>query len=157
MVNLTQEDIQNSFEETNIEYVGIPKKCYSKKGHTEEYSYQNLSTVLSMGNIEFFTLTVLLGKFVVKEIKEFDGGVEQFFKMTKANKIKDDMTILKSIAVDEVDNPLILKDYESMREIWVGYSYAGFEKLFEWYQKGIPEMEKQLAELMISNFEEHKE
>ena len=31
-----------------------------KKGQYNEYSYQHLSSVLSMGNIEFFTLTVLL-------------------------------------------------------------------------------------------------
>lgn len=36
-----------------------------------------------MGNIEFFTLTVLLGKCVVKERKSVEGGVEQFFKLTK--------------------------------------------------------------------------
>ena len=48
-------------------------------------SYQHLSSVLSMGNIEFFTLTVLLGKCVVKERKSVEWGVEQFFKLTKNN------------------------------------------------------------------------
>ena len=151
-MNLNQENIQNIFEETNIEHVSIPRKCYSKKGQHLEYSYQHLSNVLSMGNIEFFTLTVLLGKFVVKERKVVDGGVDQFFKMTKNNMSKDEMTILKAVAVDEVNNPFILKDYLAMRKIWIEYSYAGFDKLYEWYKKGIDELEKELSEVMLSNF-----
>ena len=155
MINLNEENIQDIYEETNIEHVSIPRKCYSKKGQHVEYSYQHLSNVLSMGNIEFFTLTVLLGKFVVKERKEIEGGYDQFFKMTKSNTSKDEMTILKAVAVDEVNNPFILKDYLAMRKIWVEYSYAGFDKLYEWYKKGISELEEKLSELMISNFEEN--
>lgn len=105
-----------------------------------------------MGNIEFFTLTVLLGKFVVKKRKKVDGAVDQFFKMTKANVSKDEMTILKAVAVDEVNNPFILKDYLAMRKIWIEYSYAGFDKLFEWYQKGISDLEKNLSDVMLSKF-----
>lgn len=152
VINLNQDNIQNIYEETNIEHVSIPRKCYSKKGQNIEYSYQHLSTILSMGNIEFFTLTVLLGKFVVKERKKVDGAVDQFFKMTKANTSKDEMTILKAVAVDEVNNPFILKDYLAMRKIWIEYSYAGFDELFKWYKKGIPELEKKLSEVIISNF-----
>ncbi len=155
VINLNEENIQDIYEETNIEHVSIPRKCYSKKGQHIEYSYQHLSNVLSMGNIEFFTLTVLLGKFVVKERKEIEGGYDQFFKMTKSNTSKDEMTILKAVAVDEVNNPFILKDYLAMRKIWVEYSYAGFDKLYEWYKKGISELEEKLSELMISNFEEN--
>ena len=95
---------------------------------------------------------MLLGKFIVKKRKTVDGAVDQFFKMTKANISKDEMTILKAVAVDEVNNPFILKDYLAMRKIWIEYSYAGFDKLFEWYKKGIPELEKKLSEVMISNF-----
>ena len=155
VINLNQENIRDTYEKTNIEHVSIPRKCYSKKGQHKEYSYQFMSTLLSLGNIEFFTLTVLLGKFVVKERKKVDGAVDQFFKMTKNNTQKDEMTILKAIAVDEVNNPFILKDYLAMRKIWVEYSYAGFDKLYEWYKKGISELEEKLSELMISNFEEN--
>ena len=148
------DDIQDVFETTNIEHVSIPRKCYSKKGNQKEYSYQYLSTVLSLGNIEFFTLTVLLGKFVVKSREEVDGAVDQFFKMTKNNIKKDEMTILKAIAVDEVNNPFILRDYLAMRKIWIEYSYSGFDKLFEWYKKGFSVMEENLEELIMSNFKE---
>lgn len=81
--------------------------------------------------------------------------MDQFFKMTKNNTSKDEMTILKAVAVDEVNNPFILKDYLAMRKIWVEYSYAGFDKLFEWYKKGISVLEENLSELIISNFEEN--
>lgn len=149
---MNQENIQKIFEETNIEHVSIPRKFYSKKGQHVENSYQHLSNVLSMGNIEFFTLTVLLGKFVVKERKNADFAVDQFFKMTNNNIRKDEMTILKAIAVDEVNNPFILKDYVAMRKIWIEYSYTGFDKLYEWYKKGTDELEKNLTEIMLSNF-----
>lgn len=149
---MNEENIQDIYEKTNIEHVSIPRKCYSKKGQHVEYSYQHLSNVLSMGNIEFFTLTVLLGKFVVGERKIVDGAVDQFFKMTKNNIQKDEMTILKAVAVDEVNNPFILNDYLAMRKIWIEYSYAGFDKLYEWYKKGINELQENLSEVMLSNF-----
>ena len=151
---MSHENIENIYEENAIEHVSIPRECYSKKGDLKEYSYQHLSTVLSMGNIEFFTLTVLIGKLIVKKRKKVEGAVDQFFKMIRSNTRKDEMTILKAVAVDEVNNPYILKDYLAMRKIWIEYSYAGFDKLYEWYSKGIPELEKNLAELMISNFKE---
>ncbi len=154
-VSMSQEDIQNIYERTVIDHVSIPRKCYSKKGQHVEYSYQFLSSLLSMGNIEFFTLTVLLGKFVVKSRKEIDGGYDQFFKLTKNNARKDEMTILKAIAVDEVGNPFILKDEVEMRKIWVEYSYAGFNKLFEWYDDDNVDIYEKLSELMISNFKEN--
>ena len=151
MINLNQDNIQDIYEKTNIEHVSIPRKCYSKKGQHKEY----LSTVLSLGNIEFFTLTVLLGKFVVKERKEIDGGVDQFFKMTKNNVQKDEMTILKAVAVNEVNNPFILRDYLAMRKIWIEYSYAGFDKLYEWYKDDNIDIHEKLSEIMLSNFKEN--
>ena len=147
---MNQNNNQNIFEETHIEHVSIPRKCYSKKGHHVEYSYQFLSNILSLGNIEFFTLRVLVGKLVVKERKKVDCAVNQFFKMTKNNTRKDEMAILKAIAVDEVNNPFILKDYLAMRKIWIEYSYSGFDKLFEWYEEDISVLEENLSEIMIS-------
>ena len=154
VINLNQENIEDIYEETNIEHVSIPRKCYSKKGHHVEYSYQFLSSLLSMGNIEFFTLTVLLGKFVVKKRKKVDGAVDQFFKMTKNNTRKDEMTILKAVAVDEVNNPFILKDYLEMRKIWIEYSYAGFDILYEWYKDEKINIYEKLSDIMLSNFKE---
>ena len=147
---MVSNNVQNTFEETHIEHVSIPRKCYSKKGQHVEYSYQFLSNILSLGNIEFFTLTVLIGKFIVKNRKKVDGAVDQFFKMTKNNTRKDEMTILKAVAVDEVNNPFILKDYLAMRKIWIEYSYAGFDKLFEWYEEDISALKQNLSEIMIS-------
>lgn len=146
------ENIEDIYEITNIEHVSIPRKCYSKKGEHIDYSYQHLSNVLSMGNIEFFTLTVLLGKYVVKERKTVDGAVDQFFKMTKNNTQKDEMTILKAVAVEEVNNPFILRDELAMRKIWIEYSYAGFDKLYEWYTENNKGLEEKLSDIMVSNF-----
>ena len=147
------EDIQSTFENTNIESVNIPVSCYSKKNENIKKSYQHLSDVLSLGNIEFFTVTVLVGKLVVKKRKEFDCSSEQFFKMTKKNISKDEMTILKAIAVDEVDNPLILKDEKAMRSIWQEYSYSGFLKLYAWYEDGKENLEEKLRLCMEKFFE----
>lgn len=157
VINLNQENIQDIYEETTIEYVGIPRKCYSKKNQHQSYSYQHLAKVLSMKNVEFFTLTVLLGKYVVKQRKAVDGAIDQLFKTTKENRRKDGMTILKAVAVDEVNNPFILKDELAMRKIWIEYSYAGFDKLYEWYSGGSEEFENKLSDLLLSNFKENIE
>lgn len=65
------------------------------------------------------------------------------------------MTILKAVAVDEVNNPFILKDYRAMRKIWIEYSYAGFDKLYKWYKEGSDELKNKLSEEMISCFDEN--
>ena len=137
----------NEYEETNIESVNIPLEFYKRKNEDKKDSYQHLSTVLSMGNIEFFTLTVIIGKLIVKKRDPIDGGTEQFFKMTKKILAKDEMTILKAIAVDEVKNPYILKDQIAMRKIWMEYSYAGFKKINEWYKNN--ELYQKLHNIMI--------
>ena len=42
-----------------------------------------------------------------------------------------------------------------MRKIWIEYSYAGFDKLYEWYQKDNNGLEEKLSEIMLSNFKEN--
>ena len=56
------------------------------------------------------------------------------------------------IAVDEVNNPFILRDYLEMRKIWIEYSYAGFDKLYEWYKDDKVDIYDKLSRIMIENF-----
>ena len=42
-----------------------------------------------------------------------------------------------------------------MRKIWIEYSYAVFDKLYEWYKEGSDELKNKLSEEMISCFDEN--
>jgi len=152
------EDITDIYEETAIEHVSIPKIVYRKKGESEPLkSYQHLTDVLNMTNMEFFTLTALIGKFIVGERKKLEDSREQFFKyIEKKSKSNDNIVILKALAVDEVNNIYILKDYEKMRIIWQEYSYAGFEELYCWYEDNSIDFETKLSEVLLETFNNNK-
>lgn len=155
MICLLFEGIEDIYEETHIESIYIPKVYYSKKDDFKECSYQNLDKILSLGNIEFFTVTVLIGKVIVKERKEYPDSGEQYIKYS-ANKTKDEITILKAVAVDEAKNIYILKDYEAMRKIWHEYSITGFEKLYEWYSDEDLDFQTKVSEELLNIFDNKK-
>ena len=154
MICLLFEGIEDIYEETHIESIYIPKVYYSKKDDFKECSYQNLDKILSLGNIEFFTVTVLIGKVIVKERKEYPDSGEQYIKYS-ANKTKDEITILKAVAVDEAKNIYILKDYEAMRKIWHDYSITGFEKLYEWYSDKDMDFQTKISEVLLDIFDDN--
>ena len=150
------ENVEDIYEESVIESVGIPISVYRKKGEIEPIrSYQHLSSVLHMKNMEFFTLTALIGKYVVGERKEIKETTEQFFKYSE-KKSNDSIVILKALAVNEVNNIYILKDYEQMRIIWQEYSYSGFEKLYNWYDDGNIDFETKLSEVLLGAFKNNE-
>ena len=153
---MTFEEIKDIFEETSIESVNIPKEVYRKKDEVNRHSYQHLASVLSLKNRQFFTITALIGKLIVKERKKIEGGTEQFFKYYSKIKSTDEITILMAIAVDEVDNIYILKDFNAMRDIWQEYSYSGFEKLYDWYTDDNIDFNTKLSDILIDTFNSNK-
>lgn len=156
MFNVVVDEIKDIFEETSIESVNIPKEVYRKKDEINRHSYQHLASVLSLKNHQFFTITALIGKLIVKDKKSITGGTEQFFKYSSRIKSSDEITILKAIAVDDVDNIYILKDYDAMRNIWQEYSYSGFEKLYEWYSDDNIDFNTKLSDTLIEIFNNNK-
>lgn len=138
------------YEESNIFIINAPSEVYNKKD--EEYkikSYQHLTNVLGIGHLEFFTITALIGKFIVKERKKIEGSTETLFRF-EDGKHKDETQILIALAVNEVHTPYILKDYKAMSTIWQEYSYSGFEKLYEWYEDETIDFETKLSEVIMN-------
>lgn len=144
---------QDIFKESEVAGVGIPKEIHEKEAEHIEVTFQSLKDELSInGNIEYFTICALIGKYIVKK-REKTGTTIEYFKMD-VNKNKDEMNILNAIAVEEVDNPYILKDQKEMRTIWEEYAFSGFKKLKEWHKdKNIDVCEKLSVEI-INAFEE---
>ena len=152
---MAYDNIDDVFDETSIEHVKVPLKVYRNSGETEPIkSYQELRNVLSLKNLEFFTLTVLIGKYIAKSRKKFEDTGEQFFKYSNKIDAKDEMTILKAVAVDEVNNIYILRDYVEMRKIWQEYSYAGFEELYSWHIDKNINLQTKLSEEILNAYDE---
>ena len=146
---------QDIFKESEVAGVGIPKKIHEKEAESGE-TFQSLKEKLSInGNIEYFTICALIGKYIVKK-REKTGTTIEYFKMD-VNKNKDEMNILNAIAVEEVDNPYILKDQKEMRIIWEEYAYSGFKKLNEWHKDKQVDIVEKLSSAIITAFEEKVE
>lgn len=152
MIFLTYENVIDKYEETHIEHINVPTKYYSKKDEDTECSYQNFTRMFSLSNLEFFTITVLVGKLFSEGRKKLEDYGGQFIKFKDSTDSKDEITILKSLAVNEVKNIYILKDYAAMREIWQEYSYAGFEKLWEWYSDEDIDFQTKISEELLNIF-----
>lgn len=145
----------DTFQETTILTVGIPKEVYKKKKEIKEKSFQTLLDKLSLdSNIQLFAITALIGKYIVKK-REKTGPIEGFFRY-KENEEKDEMYILKALAVHEVDNIYILKDQEAMCKIWEEYAYAGFLEIYEWYKDNNITLETKLVDSILKALEEKK-
>ena len=152
---MVNKEVIDCYNETSVDSVNIPEEYYRSKHEIKDKSYQKLSEILSLGNIEFFTITVLIGKFIVED-DEYENLPEvksnPFFKLNDYAKSKDEMHILEAFAVQEVDNIYILKDYVAMRDIWQKYSCRGFEKIYEWYSDNNINLEVKLAEELQKTF-----
>ena len=145
---------KDTYEYTSITTVNVPEEFYADKSENIDKSYQNLANVLGMGNIEFFTMTVLIGKFIVGQKKE-TGTTLPFIRYAD-NLHKDEMTMLYAFAVNEVDSVYILKDKVAMREMWQEYSCAGFEEIYEWYIDKNKDFEVRLSEELNNRFNINK-
>ena len=146
-------EIKDIFNESKIAGIEIPNEVYKKKDENKPYSFQHLVDELSIDtNIKLFTICALIGKYIVGK-REKTGKTTEFFKY-EDNKDKDEMVILKALAVHEVDNIYILKDQKEMAKIWEEYAFSGFKKLYEWYDDKNINLEEKLSSSILDAFEE---
>ena len=122
---------------------------YYKHTSDEEniYSYQFLGKQLGLSNIELFTITVLIGKFVVDGREEISNPVT-FIKYESALKSGEPIKILQILAIEEVDDINILNDKPKMFDIWQGYAMAGMKEFCKWYHSNSTDLPAKLEEVM---------
>jgi hypothetical protein len=122
---------------------------YYKHTSDEEniYSYQFLGKQLGLSNIELFTITVLIGKYVVKCREEINDPVT-FIKYESALKSGEPIKILQILAIEETDDINILNDKPKMFDIWQGYAMAGMKEFCKWYHSNSIDLPAKLEEVM---------
>lgn len=98
-------------------------------------------------SFDLYIVCVLIGKFVVKKREEFKVKKYPFIKYSTAGK-KDEIIILKAIAIEEEDNIEILNDIKAMIKIWDEYANAGFEEFCNWYYSPGIDFETKLSDLV---------
>lgn len=126
--------------------------CYYQ--HTDEEninSYQYLGKKLGLNNIELFLITVLIGKYVVKN-KESITNPETFIRYDSALKSGDIIRILHILAIEETDDVNILNDKPKMFDIWQGYAMAGMKEFCNWYHSNSINFQAKLEEVMSKAF-----
>lgn len=124
---------------------------YQHTGEKNIYSYQYLGKQLGLSNIELFTITVLIGKFIVKSREEISNPAT-FIKYESALKSGELIKILQILAIDEVDDINILNDKPKMFNIWEGYAMAGMKEFCEWYHSNSINLSVKLEEVMSDAF-----
>lgn len=124
---------------------------YQHTGEKNTNSYQFLGKDLGLTNIELFTITVLIGKFVVKSREEINNPVT-FIKYESALKSGEPIKILQILAIEEVDDINILNDKPNMFGIWEGYAMAGMKEFCNWYHSNTIDLPAKLEEVMSDTF-----
>ena len=120
---------------------------YQHTGEKNTNSYQFLGKQLGLSNIELFTITVLIGKFVVDGRDEISNPVT-FIKYESALKSGEPIKILQILAIEEVDDINILNDKPKMFDIWQGYAMAGMKEFCKWYHSNSTDLPAKLEEVM---------
>lgn len=105
--------------------------------HDEYFDlYQNIqsrSEWNSRDNLKLFTITVLIGKYIVNKPISLKGHKHSYLRV-RDNEKKDDMTLLKCFAICESDDVNILDDENAMFDLCEKYTTSGIKQLAEWYK-----------------------
>ena len=107
-------------------------------------------------NLKLFTITVLIGKYIVGEKISLEDHVNTYLRVRDNDK-KDDMTLLKCFAILESGDVNILKDEDAMFTICENYTTAGIKQLKEWYDSNEQDIILTLSDLLIEKFNENLE
>ena len=119
-------------------------------GIINKNSYQYFGKKYNISNMVLFTITVLIGKYVVKSKEEL-GNRATFLKWSSANKTNE-MLILKALAIEETDRMDVLEEPEVMAKIWEEYAMAGMEEFCRWINDNSIDEQSKIEELMLENF-----
>lgn len=122
-------------------------------GIINKNSYQYFGKKYNISNMVLFTITVLIGKYVVKSKEEL-GNRATFLKWSSANKTNE-MLILKALAIEETDRMDVLEEPEVMAKIWEEYAMAGMEEFCRWINDNSIDEQSKIEELMLENFLDH--
>jgi hypothetical protein len=106
-------------------------------------------------NLELFTICALIGKYIVKDKKPINKQI--VYARYRENESKEEMIILKSIAIAEYGDVNILKDEIAMIDIFEQYARTGIELLHDWYEDKSVDFESKLASVMLDTFNKNKE
>ena len=122
---------------------------YYKHTSDEEnvYSYQFLGKQLGLSNIELFTITVLIGKYVVKSREEINNPVT-FIKYESALKSGEPIKILQILAIEEENDINVVNDKPKMFSIWEEYAMAGMQEFCKWYHSNVDDLPSKLEDVM---------
>ncbi len=127
--------------------------------HDEYFDlYQNIlgrSEWSSRDNLKLFTITVLIGKYIVNESISLKGHKHSYLRV-RDNEKKDDMTVLKCFAICESEDMNILDDENAMFDLCEKYTTSGIKQLAEWYKDSNEEdIALRLSDLLIDKFLEN--
>ncbi|WP_407421588.1 hypothetical protein [Methanobrevibacter sp.] len=124
-------------------------EMYYKHTSDEEnkYSYQYFGKKLGLNNLELFLITVLIGKYIVKNRENINDPVT-LIKYESALKMGEPIKILQILAIEETDDINILNDKPRMFDIWEGYAMAGMKEFCKWYHSNAIDFEAKLEEEM---------
>ena len=107
-------------------------------------------------NLKLFTITVLIGKYIVEEKISLEDHVNTYLRVRDNDK-KDDMTLLKCFAILESGDVNILKDEDAMFTICENYTTAGIKQLKKWYESNDQDIMLTLSDLLTEKFNENLE
>ena len=120
---------------------------YQHTGEENTNSYQYLGKQLGLSNIQLFVITVLIGKYVVKDHEEITDPAT-FIKYESALKSGEPIKILQILAIEETDDINILNDKLKMFDIWQGYAMAGMKEFCKWYHSNSIDLPSKLEDVM---------
>jgi hypothetical protein len=123
------------------------RPLYNKILKSRDWEFKN--------NLELFTLAALVGKFIVQEKKPINKSVS--YIRVKDNISKDDMVILKSLAISDANDVNIISNEDEMFKIVEQYARTGIKVLYDWFNDKNSAFDTELSKILLKKFKENKE
>jgi len=105
-------------------------------------------------NIEIFTVSLLLGKYMIGKRQTLRTSKE--FIRIESIENKDEMDILKCVAIDETNNVNIISNYKEIFNICEEYANCGIKKLYSWTNDK-EDFKTKLSTFLLEVFEKNSE
>lgn len=103
-------------------------------------------------NLQLFTISVFIGKYVLNSSKKIDDKVSYIRR--NDNLHADNMTLLKCWGIEEEGDIAAIKSEDEIFKKAEEYARVGVKQLYNWYFSKDDELNIRLADLLLDKYEQ---
>lgn len=118
----------------------------------KEFYTKLMDSKLFSKNLNLFTISVFIGKYVLNSSKKIDKSIS--YIRINDNLHADNMTLLKCWGIEDEGDISAIKSEDEIFRKAEEYARVGVRQLYEWYFSKDDELDIKLVDLLLNKFEQ---